>query len=609
MSDKDGSSSETLDMGKEARELSSHLSTLGLTTSLVLHYSPRLWKWAEPIMRAHPKQTAMAAALALVIYSIWKAIKRRYAVSTWLMSYFMSKVTVFPTDTILYRALNKYLAKKDLVMDRRSNIAKSITYVQNRSTEYQNYYSDETSSDESTTEIDTTTETKGAITYDTGHFFTFFREGRRVFVLTKATLPPQSGSNNVSAVDTIESLKPGPVRVWVFGWSPRPIYDLLGRLYEVERESDCSVEILKPERGYQWQTASNKRPRAIDSVYLDQDQKDKTIHDLTVFLDPATKRWYEATGFPYRRGYLLYGPPGCGKTSLVRALVGNFGLKVYTLALRDQYINDQTLEKLFNMVPARSIILLEDIDSAGIGRELHKPETSEHGDSSTPTGRVTDYTAQDTAAAAAVSAAAPATINQGGLTWTASAPQLQVAQTTTTVRNKQVTERKSNATLSGLINAVDGVNSPEGTILILSTNHPEALDKALIRAGRINQRIEFSYASRKQLHDIFYNMYMHAASILDQLGCATESIPVLADEFADSVPVNVVTPGQVQDYILDHSTCPDSAVRGLWDWLDEKSDEDDEFADRYYAALEANPRLECIYVEEIFAQFSRMSGM
>ena len=317
----------------------------------------------------------------------------------------------------------------------------------------------------------------------------------------------------------------------------------------------------------------------------------------------------EATGVPYRRGYLLHGPPGCGKTSLVRALAGNFGLKVYTLALLDQYINGQTLEKLFNMVPGRSIILLEDIDSAGIGRELHKPATGKGDDYSALPGLATDSTEKGTDAAAAFSAAIPATITQGGLTWTASIPQQQAAQSGTIVQTKKLPKRKSNATLSGLLNAVDGVNSPEGTILILSTNHPEALDKALMRAGRINQRIEFSYASRKQLHDIFYNMYMHAASILDNLDCTNESVSDLADEFADSVPADVVTPGQVQDYILDHPTCPDSAVRGIWDWLDEKADEDDDFADRLYAALNENPRLECVYIEEMFAQFSRMTGM
>ena len=137
MADKDWGSSETPDMAKEARQISSRVGTLGLTTGLVLHFSPRLWKWAEPRMRAYPRQTVLAGALALGAYGVWNTIKRRYDVSTWLMSYFMSKVTVFPDDTILYRAFNKYLAKKDLLMDRRSNVAKSITYLQNRSTEYQ----------------------------------------------------------------------------------------------------------------------------------------------------------------------------------------------------------------------------------------------------------------------------------------------------------------------------------------------------------------------------------------------------------------------------------------------------------------------------------------
>jgi ATP-dependent 26S proteasome regulatory subunit len=62
-----------------------------------------------------------------------------------------------------------------------------------------------------------------------------------------------------------------------------------------------------------------------------------------------------------------------------------------------------------------------------------------------------------------------------------------------------VTEEKvatSNVTLSGLLNAIDGTCSPEGHVLIMTTNHPEKLDSALIRSGRISVKIAFSHATR-----------------------------------------------------------------------------------------------------------------
>lgn len=44
------------------------------------------------------------------------------------------------------------------------------------------------------------------------------------------------------------------------------------------------------------------------------------IMDVEHFL--SQPRWYIDRGIPYRRGYLLYGPPGSGKTSAIMAIAG-----------------------------------------------------------------------------------------------------------------------------------------------------------------------------------------------------------------------------------------------------------------------------------------------
>ncbi len=69
--------------------------------------------------------------------------------------------------------------------------------------------------------------------------------------------------------------------------------------------------------------------------------------------------------------------------------------------------------------------------------------------------------------------------------------------------NKRKGNDAKGITLSGLLNALDGVASPEGTAVIMTTNHPEKLDHALIRPGRIDQVMDFGAATDDQLERLY----------------------------------------------------------------------------------------------------------
>jgi chaperone BCS1 len=62
-------------------------------------------------------------------------------------------------------------------------------------------------------------------------------------------------------------------------------------------------------------------------------------------------------------------------------------------------------------------------------------------------------------------------------------------------------------TLSGLLNAIDGVAAHEGRLLFATTNHYEFLDPALRRPGRMDRHIEFKLGSRYQITEMFRRFY------------------------------------------------------------------------------------------------------
>jgi chaperone BCS1 len=92
-------------------------------------------------------------------------------------------------------------------------------------------------------------------------------------------------------------------------------------------------------------------------------------------------KWYADRGIPFRRGYLLHGVPGSGKSSLIHAIAGQLMLDIYVVSLSASWISDSTLTTLMGRVPARCILLLEDLDAAftrsvnrGQGQEKEKKE-------------------------------------------------------------------------------------------------------------------------------------------------------------------------------------------------------------------------------------------
>ncbi|PSS00794.1 BCS1 N terminal-domain-containing protein [Coniella lustricola] len=301
------------------------------------------------------------------------------------------------------------------------------------------------------------------------------------------------------------------------GRSPAPIKRMLQRAKEFYYNDHHAKTTVKRPGGAgsrrfgrgAWSQVAERPVRPMKTVVLDSKQKVQVLADINEYLHPATPRWYANRGIPLRRGYLFHGPPGTGKTSLSFALAGVFGLDIYVISLLEPTLTEEDLLALFNSLPRRCVVLLEDIDTAGLTRPKE------------------DDLEEETPAAIK---AAPAMTNdglKGGGDESGhggrrrrggggergedgekgSGPKEWKVSDLARELKKPFSDEKKGISLSGLLNAIDGVASHEGRVLIMTTNKPESLDDALIRPGRVDLQVGFTNATQEQARELFERMY------------------------------------------------------------------------------------------------------
>ncbi|KAJ4424560.1 hypothetical protein N0V82_000690 [Gnomoniopsis sp. IMI 355080] len=298
------------------------------------------------------------------------------------------------------------------------------------------------------------------------------------------------------------------------GRSPEPIKKMLQRAkeeYYNDHYAKTTVKRPSPQnrRGFgrnAWTQVAQRPVRPMKTVVLDAKQKVQVLADINEYLHPATPRWYANRGIPLRRGYLFHGPPGTGKTSLSFALAGVFGLDIFVISLLEPTLTEEDLLALFNSLPRRCVVLLEDIDTAGLSRQEEASlANKEPADTDTNT-TTTTKTLDDPKEARGGGGRKRGGGGGGGDNPPQSPNDWKVSDLARELK-KPWQDDKKGISLSGLLNAIDGVASHEGRVLIMTTNKPETLDDALIRPGRVDLQVAFGNATQEQARELFERMY------------------------------------------------------------------------------------------------------
>ncbi|KAH7179401.1 BCS1 N terminal-domain-containing protein [Fusarium flagelliforme] len=349
-----------------------------------------------------------------------------------------------------------------------------------------------------------------------------------------------------------------------FGRNPRIIKELLLDAQDQYLKKDEKQTVIY--RGAMgtnggepsWQRCMSRASRPISTVILDEKTKKELVEDVTDYLNPNTRRWYSNRGIPYRRGYLLYGPPGTGKSSLSLALAGFFRMRIYMVSLSSIMATEENLATLFAELPRRCVVLLEDIDSAGLTHTREPTKVEGTTETAVPV---------------------PAAPSQPGAP-TSGPPTLP-----------------GRLSLSGLLNILDGVASQEGRVLIMTTNHLEKLDKALIRPGRVDKIVQFGLADADMSASIFRAIYApydgedvnvgeSKAKYLDpeeekkQAALAEKTrqetmdrVNKLATKFAAAIPALKYSPAEIQGLLLKNKRNPEAAIEAIDEWIIETGKE------------------------------------
>jgi hypothetical protein len=293
--------------------------------------------------------------------------------------------------------------------------------------------------------------------------------------------------------------------------------------FEVRFKHDIHMYTYASRQWSGFPILNNKSP---DYLFISQQLHKKIFDDAVKF--SKAEDYYKQNCIAWKRGYLFYGAPGCGKTSAVMALAHLLRRSVYRINTRECESNS-AFESMCRTIPKESIVSLEDIDSLGSVETRYKYTiTRENAVKFAKLRRQIQHGTEELADhdLDLIDILCADNEKKESLTgiWEASMIDHLGCHLRDCTDKQQAlcrnmddtwpefkqyakkvitTSKGDTITLDTILNVLDGYTYFYGCIIIITTNAVERLDPAVTRQGRVEVKCEFTPADAT----ILYTMY------------------------------------------------------------------------------------------------------